>query len=853
MAPAQINQLVIPPKVAAQVSFADSIRAYIHENLPTHPDAFRADIEQLDRLRSNALDGIEQRASQKVEALQTYLLHLLQLVKRLPPSVPSPLPYSPPFPPASFSLTAPPPPAEPNFQWEICNILWNLGAAWSARAGEEARKTSEAIGRAKKALESAAGAYRTLRADHIPVLRDAFGKSKSLPADLTESWLEVAERLMLAQSQECFWQAAVASGNIKNTTIAKLALAVAELYDSANQAMFSASPPISDSFPTAWLAHIEIKRNHFHAAAQLRQASADSEAHKYGEEIARLHLAAGFVKKGLAEARRGVSQLVVNDITSLSKAVNEHIARAERDNDLIYHQDVPAASSLPPIQARNVTNPSPVDGMKDPRRALGGKVLFEQLMPWAVTRAIFVYQERKKDWLEEEIIAKDEELDQIATRTLQELNLPAALDALERPVGLPPSLLGKAEEVRKAGGVKCVQALFADVGKIAESNLKILEDAYDILDLEASEDEGLRSANPGLQRPRSQEANATLVEQAARYSNLMQQARESDEQVLAKWEEWEEIIEKLEQSDEAIEEYVPSVGLSARSDPAQHQPLVHSRQLRVLLESLDDLKENRKRLVSQSRHAVTMDEASQADIVHKAELLGMDDVKPEMFEDLIQSLLSKFSSWTDKMHVQGEILSARLDEIREENLLFEELTLNDPTVKERERALQELDIAYHRYSEVLGNLTEGLNFYNGMARYLNDLRENCKAWVRDRRAEAEYLRSLQHRQATAPPAPRAAVSSDPSLGLNPVLQPPQTVVSSSSADGRHASYGLPAPDSHEWTPAPSLSQAPSDTRVLRIAADLPPPDSAEWEELPPLQPPATLKKHKGKATPKKGY
>ncbi|KZP00623.1 BRO1-domain-containing protein, partial [Calocera viscosa TUFC12733] len=821
MAPAQINQLVIPPKISSPISFAANISVYIHENLPTHPDAFRGDIEQLDRLRSSALDGIDQRASQKVEALQTYLLHLLQLVKRLPPSVPPPLPYSPPFPPASFSLTAPPPPAEPNLQWEICNVLWNLGAAWSARAGEEGRKTSEAIGRAKKALESAAGAYRTLRTEQLPLLREVLGKSKALPADLTESWLEVAERLMLAQAQECFWQAAVASGIIKNTMIAKLALAVAELYDSSNQAMFSASPPISDSFPPAWLSHIEIKRNHFHAAAQLRQAGADSEAHKYGEEIGRLNLAAGFVKKGLAESRRGVSQLVVNDITSLSKAVNEHTSRAERDNDLIYHQDVPAASSLPPIQARNVTNPAPVEGMKDPRKALGGDVLFEQLMPWAVTRAIFVYQERKKDWLEEEIVAKDEELDQTATRTLQELNLPAALDALERPVGVPPSLLGKAEEVRKSGGIKRVQTLFADVGKIADSNLKILEDAYDTLDLEASEDEGLRTSSPGIQRTRSQEANATLIEQASRYSTLMQQARESDEQVLAKWEEWEEIIEKLEQSDEALEEYVPSIAASARSDPTHHQPLVHSRELRVLLESLDDIKDTRKRLVSQARHAVTTDEDAQADIVHKAEILGMDDVKPEMFEDLIQSLLSKFSSWTDKMQKQAEILFARLDEIREENFLFEELTLNDPTVKERERALQELDIAYHRYSEVLGNLTEGLNFYNGMARYLNDLRENCKAWVRDRRAEAEHLRSLQHRQSAAPPVLRPLVSSDPSPGPNPVLQPAQPTV--------------------------------SDARLPMMAADLPPPDSTEWEELPPLQPPVMSKRSKGKATPKRGH
>ncbi len=35
---------------------------------------------------------------------------------------------------------------------------------------------------------------------------------------------------------------------------------------------------------------------------------------------------------------------------------------------------------------------------------------------------------------------------------LRSLNLPAALEALEKPIGLPPSLLKKAEEVRQEHG-----------------------------------------------------------------------------------------------------------------------------------------------------------------------------------------------------------------------------------------------------------------------------------------------------------------------------------------------------------------------------------------------------------------
>lgn len=61
-------------------------------------------------------------------------------------------------------------------------------------------------------------------------------------------------------------------------------------------------------------------------------------------------------------------------------------------------------------------------------------------------------------------------------RTLQSLNLPAALDALDRPIGLPPSLLGKAEEVRLEDGMHRVPALIEDVQRLAGRNSATLDE-----------------------------------------------------------------------------------------------------------------------------------------------------------------------------------------------------------------------------------------------------------------------------------------------------------------------------------------------------------------------------------------
>ena len=51
-----------------------------------------------------------------------------------------------------------------------------------------------------------------------------------------------------------------------------------------------------------------------------------------------------------------------------------------------------------------------------------------------------------------------------------------ALEALERPVGLPPSLLKKAEEVRQDDGPSRIEASIENVQKLAERNMDLLNE-----------------------------------------------------------------------------------------------------------------------------------------------------------------------------------------------------------------------------------------------------------------------------------------------------------------------------------------------------------------------------------------
>jgi programmed cell death 6-interacting protein len=144
---------------------------------------------------------------------------------------------------------------------------------------------------------------------------------------------------------------------------------------------------------------------------------------------------------------------------------------------------------------------------------------------------------------------------------LQSHNLPAALDALDKPIGLPPSLLKKSEEIRLENGPERVEKSLEDVQMLARRAMAILGEvrascrrnqsslyfslqSLDILDQEASEDEQLRRGTP-TQRPPSHQANEQLTSKAEHYRNILDQAAESDAVIQQRWDEWEKSIARL--------------------------------------------------------------------------------------------------------------------------------------------------------------------------------------------------------------------------------------------------------------------------------------------------------------------
>ena len=166
----------------------------------------------------------------------------------------------------------------------------------------------------------------------------------------------------------------------------------------------------------------------------------------------------------------------------------------------------------------------------------------------------------------------------------------------------------------------------------------------------------------------------------------------------------------------------------------------------MLLEKLDDLAKAREDLAARVSRLADSDDITSRILKAASGMEQWVNVQPAMFEDILDEELSKFDKFRrqleDDAQKQGELLEAvRVSRacaawwlrnlrrlgltdrhlysllllvwfspgvMQERHAQFIQSRKEDAVVKAREHALQSLDLAYHKYKEIVRNLEEGL-------------------------------------------------------------------------------------------------------------------------------------------------
>ncbi|KIY65859.1 BRO1-domain-containing protein [Cylindrobasidium torrendii FP15055 ss-10] len=724
------NLISIPFKKSYSIDVKEPARRYLEEHTSFHPDAFKADLNQWQVLRDSTVNVPVH--VQSIEKLTRYHAQLVAVLTKLPADIGLDISYAHPFRPEVVPVTL------RSLVFERASVVFNLAALYSQLGLAEDRSHVDGIKRAIGAFQNATGTLSYLRTEILPQLVFT-GLEEETPHDLSRAFIRCFEWLMLAQAQECFWQKAKLDG-YKNALIAKLAANTSATYALALSAIQDAPPEVKHLFPLDQLAHIEAKQYHFQAGAYFRKAQEESDKSNYGWEVAYLQAASAEAKRAsdVANSRRGVSTMVKTDVKSLVDHLYTELQRAERDNDLIYHKDVPAPSALPTIAHASIakqTIPSALTIPVKPKDAM-----FHDLLSWGAQEAINIYNDRKQNLVKEEIIDVDKSLRSHADSFLRQHNLPASLEALERPVGLPPSLLKKAGEVRRENGPVKIDAWFEDLRKQAAHVNNILDEALDILDDEATEDDLARESG-GVQRAPSHEANEALVGKERRYREIIVQARNSDETVRRKWEEWEDSIVDLIIEEKDLENLIPSTTGTKNRTAEAALTQRHARMLRTMLENLDEQHQRRIEVVSRAEALARSDDIRGRIQEAAAKASDSAEIQPSAFENILEDELAKYDRFIELIRQSDQTLQDTLASIEDCNDKFLSSRKEDPSIKERERALQSLDLSYHKYKEIGGNLEEGIKFYNDLAGLLLQYKDSCKLWCNHRHEELLSLSS----------------------------------------------------------------------------------------------------------------
>jgi programmed cell death 6-interacting protein len=594
------------------------------------------------------------------------------------------------------------------------------------------RATSEGLKSAAANFCFAAGVLSHLKTEIIPELRS------NPPEDMDTLTLESVEAMMLAQAQECFWQKAVKDG-LKDASISKLAAKVSDLYSDAGDWALK-----SDSISSEWIHHVNAKHHHFAAAAQYRAACDCLEKRKYGEEVARLRDSMNCVNEALKEGRY-INKSVLADLNGLKTRVSEDLKRSEKDNDTIYLMPEPPKAELKQLDRASMVAARVPKEVSHSQEMLGdhgelGKPLFAKLVPYSVHVAASIYVDRRDRLVNNTIIAELENLTQKVHELLSSLHLPGSLQALEKPLGLPPGVASHAEEIRQANGVHRLHATIADTEKLKNNNRKLYQEGVDLLRQEAGEDEAARRkyGTERWSRLPGPSAVPKLYEQVNAIEGYLKQAESSDGLVQARLRENESLIRLLGGTDRDLEDYVPSSRRATITAKVEREVNM----LRAALNEVNRLESRRRKKVEALRLKAREDDVNPELLREAARLereLPMQPLAASQFETFFDERLHKYDVDEADIRKEESEQTRLLARVQETNSSFQAARRGDTSSRERETALQNLENAYTSYKEILRNLDTGRKFYNDLAAITTRFRDECRNFVYARRSEAQSI------------------------------------------------------------------------------------------------------------------
>lgn len=674
-----------------------------------------------------------------------------------------------------------------NLHLEKAAILFNLGAVYSQIGLAFDRSTVEGRKQAVHNFVTAAGVFAYLR-DNVAVKAAAGG---SATVDVSVECAGMLERLMLGQAQECVFETSIAKGSTPGVC-SKISRQVGVYYEEALAAL--SVPPLSQHFDKTWIAHVQLKASLFFAEACYRYSLELHEKEEIAEEIARLKAGISALSD-VKRSTKGAPAQLLDAVSKLEASLNRNLERAMKENDRVYLQRVPQATSLAPLSAFSMVKPMPLDEILDASK----EKMFLSLIPDSSTKALSRYTEM----LDDVIRTQAEKLQQgseLARVRLKEMDLPDSLLALEGNVTLPDNLKEDVEAVQISGGPAGLEAELQQLRDLRRVNHELLVQTEEQLQKEAQEDSQFRTQfGTRWTRPQSSTLTKNLLDRLNRFAGNLKQAGESDARIERSVRDHSALMSILDRH--PIEAALPTLAKPIMSLDASEDAIVGA--LKQSLRQLETLGAERAGLEDMLK-----------------EMKRKDDILPKLmtstgsYEDLFKKEISKYDHICEEISQNIQAQEQLLMQIQAQNDQFSVVFNLEDFKASREKCFKQIEAAIAKYQEIKENINEGLKFYVTLQDAITNVKQQCSDFVMTRNIQCREMMEDVQRQISGLSFQdrNSSNQSYPSVGQN--HQPPRTMspqqtdnvnISQASRAQAPAPYYQPSP---QQTDTGNVSQAP---------------------------------------------
>ncbi|KAH3666412.1 hypothetical protein WICMUC_005680 [Wickerhamomyces mucosus] len=715
------NLLFVPYRKTQRIEFGEQLRDIISKEYYQTATVFEDDLKEIDILRNDVLDLTV--TTQDLALLKRYYIHLTTLETKFPKDVVE-FPW---YGTLGYNVTGPV--KIKSILFEKINIIYNIAALYTQLGNDQNRNSDEGLKKACLYFQYAATYF-----GYINKLATEDDDLK-LPLDLQKNTIEALYYLFLAQAQEVFWKKALGD-KLKDSLIGRLAIQVSDYYEIALQLVNR-----SEGIRTEWVHHMNIKRYHFEAAAEYRAALVSVSNAKYGEEVGHLEKAFKAIKNASSNLKFG-SNYVKQDFDGLSKIVEDTLKRAEKDNDLIYLQDVP--DNLPNIVKAPVTKEMNIDEIRNPFESIKtgtyGKLLFKDLLPFYVIQAAESYRERQEEYIQRHIINPVRALTVILNKFLFERGLPSSVDVVDKPQSVPQSVIDMSQEVKTYGGISKILSILQDISKLSTDGENLLIGAKERLHLESQEDDLLRSRQGSdyWTRDKSEVVSKPYNDRIDELATYLAQAREGDKTVRSQVDKIKDLLEILSGPERQIYEFIPNSKI-VELDPS----------LRRVISQLKDLLSKGKKFEIDRETFIGSVEikSRQSNILpkiiseYKSIQSSSKDLKIDSstFEPVFEGHMKIFGKELEYLEKEKDKQRELEVQIDETNKKFKHFNSLQGSNSDRQKIIKKLDLTYIEFKELIDNLSQGLKFYNDFNSNCSRLIEDIDLFVYKRRIEARDL------------------------------------------------------------------------------------------------------------------